>query len=145
MTRRSILIPIIASGLLLGGLVWGGSVALVELFSGTCHPDNDFAFWGVLDGAVVVWIGWSIVFILIMRDGDPTSLGMKLHRILIGGSFLELVVAVPSHLIVRQRSECCAGVLTGMGICIGVVIAIVSFGPAVFLLYFQRCKRIANG
>ena len=68
---------------------------------------------------------------------------MKLHRYLIAGSVLELLVAVPSHIIVRRRDECCAGLLTGTGICLGVVITLVSFGPSVLLLYYRRFKQIS--
>jgi hypothetical protein len=161
-TRRSILIPIVASGFLLGGLVAGGGFALAELcaratrqpyYSGTTtsgqpagystsHDPQEGVLWMVVAAAVAVWIAWSVVFGLLARQGDPTSVGMKLHRILIAGSVLELLVAVPAHIVVRRRSDCCAGILTGTGICVGIVIALVSFGPTVLLLYHKRCKQI---
>lgn len=150
MTRRSILIPIVASGFLLGGLVLGGGFAVAELCApargegntGIEHVPADSTLWMIAAAAVAVWIAWSVVFGLIARGRDPTSLGMKLHRILIAGSVLELLVAVPAHIIVRRRNECCAGYLTGMGICIGVAIALVCFGPTVLLLYQKRRRQI---
>jgi len=152
MTRRSILIPIVASGCLLGGLVVGGGFAVAELcapmkngaYSGVEHDPADSTLWMITAAAVAVWIAWSIVFGLIARGRDPTGLGMKLHRILIAGSVLELLVAVPAHIIVRRRNECCAGILTGTGICLGVAIAVVCFGPTVLLLYQKRCRQISQ-
>jgi len=163
-TRRSVLAPILASGLLLGGLAYGGGLALIELFAPaqrvaqttvarpqtapptyqTSHVIDPQAWWIILYGAIAVWVAWSALFLLIVQKRDPAGVGMNLHRMLIAGSVLELLIAVPSHLIVRRRDECCAGMLTGMGICIGVVVALVSFGPSVFLLYHRRIRRISH-
>jgi len=149
MIRKSILVPICASGLLLGGLVVGGGWALAELCAPITgdqgHVAADSTLWAIVAAAVAVWIAWFIIFAIVVRGRDSTGLGMKLHRALIAGSVLELLVAVPSHIIVRQRNECCAGILTGTGICLGVAIAIISFGPAVFLLYHRRCRQITRG
>jgi hypothetical protein len=57
---------------------------------------------------------------------------------------LELLVAVPTHIVVRRRSDCCAGFATGLGICIGVVIMFVAFGPSILLLYYRRRKQITG-
>jgi hypothetical protein len=156
LTQQSIFVPITAAGLLLGGLVLGGGWALAELcapaipvnrggWAGTSmeHTPTDNTLWAIVGASVIVWIAWFIIFAIVARRRDPAGLGMKLHRMLIAGSVLELLVAVPSHIIVRRRNECCAGILTGTGICLGVAIAIISFGPAVFLLYHRRCRQIA--
>jgi hypothetical protein len=141
-TRRTILLPIIASGILVGGLIVGGGFAAAELASATSDP-SDAALWAVIGSAVAVWIAWSVVFVILSANRNPQSLGMKLHHFLIAGSVLELLVAVPAHLVVRRRTECCAGMLTGTGICIGAAIALVSFGPSVLLLFHRRCRQIA--
>jgi hypothetical protein len=150
-TRRSIVIPILASGLLIGCLVLGAGIALAQLFApevhesyGTDHNPRDITMWAVFIAAAAVWIAWSVVLILASRRGDPASVGMKLHRRLLAGSVLELLVAVPAHIIVRRRHDCCGGVLTGTGICLGVVVALVSFGPAALLLYHHRRNQITG-
>lgn len=153
--RRSILIPIAAAGLLLCGLVLGGGWALAELCapevrvnysgiggSGMEHTPSDNTLWAIAAAAGAVWIAWFIILAIATRRRDPTGLGMALHRTLIAGSLLELLVAVPAHIIVRQRNECCAGIYTGIGICLGIAIAIIAFGPAAFLLYHRRCRQI---
>ena len=98
----------------------------------------------LLIAAGIVWIVWSAIFIGITFSVDPAGIGMKLHRFLIAGSVLELLVAVPSHIVVRRRTECCAGIATGMGICIGVVIMFVAFGPSVLLLFYRRWIKMAR-
>jgi hypothetical protein len=55
---------------------------------------------------------------------------------------LELLVAVPMHVVVRRRNECCAGMQTGFAICVGAAMAIIALGPAVFVLYHRRWKNL---
>ena len=163
-TRRSIMVPILASGFLLGGLITGGGFALAELLapplssttgqvspptnsatgSSSAHPVSEQELQLIVAGAVSVWIAWSILFIALSRKQEPDRLALWLHRLLISGSILELIIAVPSHIIVRRRQECCAGALTGLGICIGVAVALVSFGPALLLLYYRRFGKISQ-
>jgi hypothetical protein len=161
-TRRSIIVPILVSGLLLGGLVLGGGMAAAQLFAPassngyythspatgkpdgyyTDHTASNSVLSGVIVAAIAVWIAWSVLFGIIARHSDPASLGMRLHRLLIAGSVLELLVAVPAHIIVRRRADCCGGILTGTGICIGIAVALVALGPTVLLLYVKRCRQI---
>jgi hypothetical protein len=138
-TRRSVWIPILGSGFLFACLVLGGGWALGEYFSEKTDITNQLCI-----AATIVWIFWSGIFITITFRVDPTGIGMKLHRLLIAGSLLELLVAVPTHVVVRRRPDCCAGVLTGMGICIGVIVMFVSFGPSVFLLFHARRRQITS-
>jgi hypothetical protein len=138
-TRRSVWFPIIGSGLLMGGLFFGGGMAFEEFL----NEKGDIATQ-LLIAAGIVWILWSAIFIWITFSVDPAGIGMKLHRFLIAGSVLELLVAVPSHIVVRRRTECCAGIATGMGICIGVVVMFVAFGPSVLLLFYRRWMKIAR-
>jgi hypothetical protein len=137
-SRRSIWFPIIGSGLLAGTLLFGGGMALSELLKA-----SDAAGWAILFSSIGVWAGWSIVFSLIAFRSGSGKIGMTLHRLLIAGSVLELLVAVPSHVIVRRRNDCCAGMATGFGICVGLSVMIVSLGPSVLILYHRRRKRIA--
>jgi hypothetical protein len=139
-SRRTIWLPVVASGLLAGALVVGGGLALLEYF----RIGADWAGTALAIGAGLVWAGWSVLFMMIGFSRGPLGIGMKLHRWLIAGSVLELLVAVPTHVVVRRRPECCAGIGTGIGICLGVGVMFVSFGPSVLLLFHRRRKQISN-
>jgi hypothetical protein len=142
-TRRTIWIPILASGMLAAALLFGGSMAFAE-FIQPYYPaiNSDNAGWAVLAACIGLWIGWGILFGLMLRHRHAEDIGLTLHRRLIAGSIIELLIAVPCHIIVRRRHECCGGIATGIGICLGTLIALIAFGPSVFLLYHRRIKMI---
>jgi hypothetical protein len=59
---------------------------------------------------------------------------------LLRGSVLELLVAVPCHVIVRRRDDCSAPMATSFGIVTGIAVMLLSFGPSVLLLYKKRLE-----
>lgn len=61
-------------------------------------------------------------------------------RWLLRGSILEVIVAIPSHVIARRRDECCAPDFTLVGIIAGLSVALLSFGPGVFFLFAERVR-----
>jgi len=138
-TRRSVWFPIIGSGLLIALLFFGGGMAFEEFLNENGNITNQ-----LLIAAGIIWVLWSGIFILITFSVDPAGIGMKLHRWLVAGSVLELLVAVPTHLVVPRRTDCCVGIATGMGICICVAVMFVAFGPSVLLLYCRRHKQITG-
>jgi hypothetical protein len=137
--RRSIWIPIIGSGVLAGVLALGAALALFEYFD--LYPERE---WIIFAGAGAVWAGWAMLFGVIAMRGNVEGVGAWLHRWLIAGSALELLIAVPCHIVVRRRNECCAGIGTGLGICFGVVVMFVAFGPSVLMLFYRRKSQITG-
>ncbi|HYK90446.1 MAG TPA: hypothetical protein VE398_16850 [Acidobacteriota bacterium] len=95
-----------------------------------------FLFWGAL------WVVWLVVFYLYFRNS--TDVITRATSWLLKGSVLELLIAVPSHVIVRRRDDCSAPVVTSFGIATGIAIMLLSFGPAVLLLYKKRLDEYAN-
>jgi len=140
-TRRSVFIPIIASGLFTRFVAFGGAIALGEYFDKNL---KDATGWIAIGIGVAAWLIWSLIFALVARSRIPEDFGAKLHRWLIAGSVLELLVAVPTHLVVRKRTDCCAGIATMSGICIGIVVMVLGFGPSVVFLYYKRWRQVTG-
>jgi hypothetical protein len=81
---------------------------------------------------------WGIVFFRFARDSeDPITRSVSL---LLRGSVLELLIAVPAHVIVRRRHDCSAPGVTSFGITSGIAIMLLAFGPSVLLLYKKRME-----
>ena len=136
-TRRALWVPLLASGVLAALLGLGGSLAVGEYV----QLEDSFP-WVVLATAAAVWLAWTFVFWSLSYADGPESVAGRLHRWLLAGSALELLVAVPTHVIVRRRPDCCAGIGTGLGICAGVLVMLLAFGPSVLFLYYRRWKQI---
>lgn len=95
----------------------------------------------VLGIIVLLWIVWGTVFYRFARRTDPAGLTQYCVRWLLRGSILELLVAVPSHVIVRQRPDCCAPIGSFWGIATGLAVMLLAFGPGVFFLFVERIQR----
>lgn len=137
-SRASIWLPILVSGFWFGCLSFGCGAAIVELLK----IQNSSDPWWVFGVAIILWIVWAIIFFRISRAKEPGDIITQQSRWLLRGSILELLIAVPSHIVARGRGDCCAGILTFFGITMGLSVMLLSFGPAVFLLYYARWKRL---
>jgi hypothetical protein len=91
---------------------------------------------------LVVWVVCGIVFYA-YRHGISDRLD-RLLGWLIRGSVLELLIAVPCHVIVRQRNDCCAPGVTGLGIATGIAVMLMTIGPGVWFLYQKRFDQYSR-
>jgi len=98
-------------------------------------------FGGVIT-LLAFWLVWAIIFRNFARADDPDSLLKRSTRWLLRGSILELLVAVPSHIITRRRGDCCAPLGTFWGIATGISVMLLCFGPGVFFLFVERFERL---
>lgn len=134
--RRHIAVSAAAAGFALSLLVLAAAASIVVVLRGDNWEDADF--WIVLASWPSAWLVWALVF---WRMGErlfePTT---RIHRWLVKGSVLELLVAVPSYLIVRQRHECTAPEVTAFGVVTGLAILLMSLGPGTWFLY-RACAR----
>jgi hypothetical protein len=121
-------------------LTAGAAAALLAAVYGDESPagPGDFVLSEMVI-VVVLWAVWGAVFFVHYRHAD-TSLATAL-RWLLTGSVLELLVAVPAHVIVRRRGDCCAPGMTAFGIVTGVAIMLMCVGPGVLALYQERRMR----
>jgi hypothetical protein len=145
--RRHLLVPVVTSAFLLAILAFGA------FFSAQCALFGDHVEWpygalgpgrgGWVAVAIVaaLWILWGLAFWRFGRGRDPESLLRKLTSWLLKGSILELLVAIPSHLVTRHRHDCCAPAATFLGIATGLAVMLLSFGPGVLFLFAERIRR----
>jgi hypothetical protein len=104
-------------------------------------PTGDWLMIPQLIGMLVIlWMIWGLVFHHFARTDEPETLVQRTTRWLLRGSILELLVAVPCHIIVRHRDDCCAPMASFWGIVTGLSVMLLSFGPGVFFLVAARMK-----
>lgn len=90
---------------------------------------------------LVAWAAWTAIFYRLHRNSaDVVSRAVTW---LLRGSVLELLIAVPAHVIVRRRQDCSAPLATSFGITSGIAIMLLAFGPSVLLLYKRRMDKYA--
>jgi hypothetical protein len=156
--RRSLKIPCIVTAFLLANLFFAGIVDILcaafkeeglNVFSYLVpfNPslDNPKGLEIVIAAIVTLlafWVIWTIIFRHFADTDDPDSLLKRSTRWLLRGSILELLVAVPSHVIVRRRDDCCAPAGTFWGIATGIAIMLLCFGPGVYFLFSERFQRL---
>jgi hypothetical protein len=161
--RRPLKLPIIVTAFFLANLLLAGIVSLlcaifldnglniftfvdriVNLFRQ--QPTDNGTTWGAIVSIIIItvffWIIWAIIFQRATKSDEPDALLKRATRWLLRGSILELLVAVPSHVIVRRRDDCCAPVGTFWGIATGISVMLLCFGPGVFFLFVERCRKL---
>ena len=157
--RRPLKIPVIVTAFFLANLFVAGIFSILcAIFTDSAF--NVFAFldpataagnldksgWGGFSGviltAIAFWIIWAIVFRNYAKSDEPDALIKRAVRWLLRGSILELIVAVPSHVIVRRRDDCCAPAGTFWGIATGISVMLLCFGPGVYFLFVERFQRL---
>lgn len=141
--RRSIWFAIVGSATLATFVFFGFAFASHEFAFGSDQSTaSDLALRAILFSLPGVWVLWMIVFGMMASSIDASRLNGLLARTLFAGTVLELLVALPMHLVVRRRSECCAGIATGIGIGIGVLVMVLTLGPAVLFLFYRRYQQV---
>jgi hypothetical protein len=129
----SITVGALLTALLSSAVIWSLGLAI----RGRSFWDKFFdkltnlgLFWAAL------WVFWAILFYLYFRNSSDVV--TRLISWLLKGSVLELLVAVPCHIIVRRRDDCSAPTVTSFGIATGIAIMLLAFGPSVLFLYKKR-------
>jgi serine/threonine protein kinase len=138
--RRSVLWPIIVTGLMIGGLVMGAVVSIYEFITHDVELRTGIYVIYAVGG--LTWALWSAIFYRLSQSENPGDVISRQCGYLLKGSILELLIAVPTHIVARSRDYCCAGFLTFFGISMGIAVMLFSFGPGVFFLFVNRWKRL---
>lgn len=143
--QMRIWVSCVVAGVLTGLLMYAGVLCLGVGVRGDKFLDaSEVAIatrTRVLVGMGILWMIWGVVFYLYLRN--KSEVAGRIVTWLLRGSVLELLVAVPCHVLVRRRHECCAPMVTSFGIVTGIAIMLLSFGPSVLFLYKKRLDGYA--
>ncbi len=89
---------------------------------------------------------WSVIFYLRYTETERYQVASKMVTTLLKGSLIELLIAIPSHLIVSRRPGCFVGLLTAAGIAGGLSVMLWCFGPSIVLVCLHNeYKKQAGG
>ncbi len=139
--QRLIWVPLITAALLFSILVLGVLLSILATIWGD-DAYKTMLYWPSLAFFAVSWLIWSLLFYRFYRNTEPKALTQRLTTWLFRGSILELLVAVPSHIIVRRRDDCSAPAFIWIGIAAGLVVMAIAFGPGLFFLFCKRFDRM---
>jgi len=103
---------------------------------------NFFSGINLIGLLLLFWMLWGLIFFHFAKADDPETLTRRTTRWLLRGSILELLIAVPSHIIVRNRNDCCAPFVTFWGIVTGICVTLLAFGPGVYFLLVARMRKL---
>ena len=132
---------VLAGGLMAGGLAAGAFLSIYE-FIVRDKGSSDWFAWTAIALGILTWCIWALIFFRMSRDLNAGDLVSRQCRSLLKGSILELLIAVPTHIVARYRDYCCAGFMTFIGLTMGVSVMLFAYGPAVFFLFAERWKRL---
>ena len=138
--RRSIAVPATIACLLFLLLVF---CALLSFGVGKWGDgfSSHLSSYYLLLWMLFLWCVWALLFYRYFKAKGTESFVRRTLNWLLAGSVLELLVAVPSHIISCRRHDCCAPILSLWGISIGLSIMLLSLGPGVVFLYMERIAR----
>ena len=137
-TTRWLIWPALAALIMLLLLAGGIIAAVWETIENTNDLTDPATIIAFASPVAAIWIAWAIIFGYYTVRGGRANFMSRLVRSLIAGSILELLVAVPAHVLARSRGYCCAGFGTFWGIAAGISVMLFAFGPAVFVLFARR-------
>ncbi len=147
--RKRLWVSVLTTSLLTGVLFYAAAWSLLAGIIGDRVFEEPLSIVFNLESMInifitwlVLWLIWAIIFALYARR-TPHWLDNVVSWLL-KGSVLELLIAVPCHLIVRHRNDCSAPGATGFGIATGIAIMLLSFGPSVLLLYQKRLQQYSG-
>jgi hypothetical protein len=130
----------IAALFAIGMAIWGDNIdiGISAWFEGTWMEElsEGAILISTLAIVLLIWALWGIVFYAFSRRTSDVI--EKAVSWLIKGSVLELLVAVPCHVLVRQREWCCAQYISAWGIATGIAVMLLVFGPSALLLYRRK-------
>lgn len=145
--RRPLKLPLFVSAFFVACLFFGGGLSLWSgILGDQAFPDwekpDPLAFAGCALIFIGFWTFWALAFRAFTRAPNAETALARVTRWLLRGSVLELLIAVPTHVITRRRNDCCAQLGTFWGLTTGIALMLLCFGPGLFFLFEQRARRL---
>jgi len=138
--QRSLWSTVIAAALMMAVLVFGAAVSIYEFIT-QLKGDAD-RLWICAGVGLASWVFWTLYFHRSTKRFPPDHGVKRMQRCLWSGSILELLIAIPTHIVARHRGYCCAGLMTFVGLACGFSVVIFAFGPSLFFLFAGRWQRL---
>lgn len=142
-TLRPLAMTIGAAAVMMSALVVGAFCSIYEF--GFHEAGGHWTIWTALGLGLGAWCVWGWIFFRMSRRLEAGDFVSRICQWLFKGSILELLIAVPTHIVARYRDYCCAGVMTFIGLTMGMSVMLFSFGPGVFFLFAARWRRLHPG
>ena len=143
-TKRWIVWPIVTSIFLTLLMFAGAFMAVAETVEHT--PDGHaWKITALVSSVIGAWLVWAFLLGFYSGAREPRTFMGRLAKFLVAGSILELLIAVPTHVLARQRDYCCAGFGTFWGLAVGFSVMLMAFGPGVFVLFTRRYQSVKTG
>ena len=133
------LVTLLAAAFMMGLLVFGASASIYEFM--TRLEGKSGPWWPVCLG-LGSWLFWSFFFYRSSKSLTYQTTISQQRKMLLSGSILDLLIAVPTHIVARQRDYCCAGMMTFIGLTAGVSVMLFAFGPALYFLFTERWRKL---
>lgn len=139
---RRLILPVVIAGLMMAILAFGFCMALADLIwgSGPAPLERAWPFF-----CLGVWVFWAVLFYVQGLSRNRHTTMRRMVAWLVGGSLLELLVSVPSHLIVVRRPGCMVGMASWLGIMAGIYVMVWAFGPGIALMFWWETRKRMAG
>ncbi|MCX6894096.1 MAG: hypothetical protein NTZ16_01010, partial [Verrucomicrobia bacterium] len=114
--QRKLLVPVVTAAFLFANVFFAGIYSFASAIVGDeafrslefLGDSGNRPTYALILVIALLWAVWAWVFYRLTRADAPDALTARLKRWLLRGSILELLVAIPSHVIVRNKEVCCA-------------------------------------
>jgi hypothetical protein len=136
-TRRTPMALSLAAGSLVIALLTFAIVAVILNAGDVWEHFIDRLEMNIFWVLAILWEIWLIAF-AVMWAGQWFTGFKKLYKLIIAGTWLELLITIPIDVQVRKRTTCYCGEGTFFALVIGSTLAIWSFGPGLVLLFLTR-------
>ncbi len=140
---RRLVIPALIAALMITVLIGSFVLAMAELFNVDGGGTTLAAvFWSTVG---LLWVAWTILFYAYARRMDRFRWMRRMVVAVLGGSVLQMLATVPSHIVVSRRPGCFVGMATMLGILSGLYVMAWAFGPGLILLFMSETLKATPG